>query len=73
MRVSIEIENIDELRRCNGIDDIELHEDTGHLQVGDLVFLTFLSGSNLRRSIPWPRLATPTARPECSVYEPMPW
>ncbi len=75
MRVSIEIENIDELRRCNGIDDIELHKDIGHLRVGDHVFLTFLSGSNLRAILQVRitricagqfrgRLATPTARPE---------
>lgn len=43
MRVCIEIENIDELRRCHGIDDIELHEDISRLRVGDHVFLTFLS------------------------------
>lgn len=52
MRVSIEIENIDELRRCNGIDDIELHEEIDRLRVGDRVLLTFLSGTNLRTTLP---------------------
>jgi hypothetical protein len=75
MRVSIEIENIDELRRCNGIDDIELHEDIGRLRVGGLVFLTFLSSSDVRATLQVRitriragqfrgRLATPIARPE---------
>src|SRR5579875_4060383 len=52
MRASIEIENIDELRLCNGIDDIELHEEIKHLRVGDHVLLTFLSGANLRTTLP---------------------
>jgi hypothetical protein len=75
MRVSIEIENIDELRRCNGIDDIELHEEIDRLQIGDHVLLTFLSGTNLRATLPVRitricsgqfrgRLAAPVARPE---------
>jgi hypothetical protein len=51
MRVSIQIENIDELRRCNGIDDIELHDEIGRLRVGDHVLLTFLSGTNLRTTL----------------------
>jgi hypothetical protein len=48
---SIEIENIDEMRRREGIDDIELHEDIGKLQVGDHVRLTFLSGTSLRQML----------------------
>lgn len=52
MRVSIQIENIDELRRCNGIDDIELHEEIDRLRVGDHVLLTFFSGTNLRATLP---------------------
>jgi hypothetical protein len=75
MRVSIQIENIDELRRCNGIDDIELHGKIDRLQVGDHVLLTFLSGSNLRATLPVcitriragrfrGRLAARPARPE---------
>jgi hypothetical protein len=75
MRVSIEIENIDAVRRCHGIDDIELHEEIDRLRVGDHVLLTFLSGTNLRTTLPVRitcirarqfrgRLAAPIARPE---------
>ncbi|HEY7154802.1 MAG TPA: hypothetical protein VH575_12645 [Gemmataceae bacterium] len=49
---AIEIENIDDLRRCEGIDDVELHEDIGRLRVGDYVLLTFLSGTSLRETLP---------------------
>jgi len=48
---SIEIENIDELRQREGIDDIELHEGIGRLQVGDHVRLTFLCGASLRETL----------------------
>src|SRR5262249_38237968 len=75
MRVAIKIENIDELRRCNGIDDIELHAQIDRLRVGDHFLLTFLAGSNLRTTLPVRitriragrfrgRLAAPIARPE---------
>ncbi|MHB1421921.1 MAG: hypothetical protein ACYC3I_01750 [Gemmataceae bacterium] len=75
MQAVIEIENIDELRRHEGIDDVELHEDIGRLQVGDCVRLTFLSGTNMRETLPVRitriqagqfrgRLAGPIARPE---------
>jgi hypothetical protein len=75
MHVSIQIENIDELRRCNGIEDIELHGEIDRLRVGDHVLLTFLSGSNLRATLPVRitciragrfrgRLAARPARPE---------
>ena len=75
MPVSIEIENIDELRRCHGIDDIELHEEIDRLRVGGHVLLTFLSGTNLRTTLPVRitrihagrfrgRLIAPMARPE---------
>jgi hypothetical protein len=71
----IEIENIDELRRQEGIDDVELHADIGRLRVGDHVRLTFLSGVNLRETLPVRitsiqgrlfrgRLARPPAHPE---------
>lgn len=52
MLAAIDIENIDELRRREGIDDVELHEDIGRLRVGDHVLLTFLSGTNLRATLP---------------------
>ncbi len=49
--VAIEIENIDELRLREGIDDVELHEDIGRLRVGDHVRLTFVSGASLRETL----------------------
>ena len=52
MIVAIEIENIDELRRREGIDDVELHEDINRLRVGDHVRLTFLAGATLRETLP---------------------
>lgn len=75
MRVSLSIENIDELRRCHGIEDIELHEEIDRLKVGDHVLLTFLSATNQRTTLPVRitrirarrfrgRLAAPIARPE---------
>lgn len=42
MRHAVEIENIDELRRREGIDDVELREEIRTLHVGDSVLLTFL-------------------------------
>ncbi|HTU20511.1 MAG TPA: hypothetical protein VMG10_20790 [Gemmataceae bacterium] len=52
MNVVIEIENIDEIRRSEGIDDVELHEDIRRLRVGDHVHLTFLAGATLRETLP---------------------
>jgi hypothetical protein len=51
MVATIEIENIDELRQREGIDDVELHDDIRRLRVGDHVRLTFLSGVNLRETL----------------------
>jgi hypothetical protein len=48
---SIMIENIEEMRQREGIDDVELHEEIGGLQVGDHVRLTFLSGGSLRKTL----------------------
>jgi hypothetical protein len=42
----VEIENIDELRRRQGIDDLELRKAIHRLQVGDHVRLTFLIGNS---------------------------
>src|SRR5947199_294575 len=39
----IRIENIEEMRRSNGIEDVELQEQISRLTVGDLVKLTFVS------------------------------
>ena len=44
MRKAVEIENIDEMRRRLGIDDVELHEQIRELAAGDFVKLTFLIG-----------------------------
>jgi hypothetical protein len=46
MRHPLEIENIDDLRRREGIDDAELREDVRRLRVGDHVKLTFLNPAN---------------------------
>ncbi len=46
----VEIENIEEMRRQAGIDDIELREDIRQLQVGDCVKLTFMTDSDRLRS-----------------------
>ena len=45
MKHPIEIENIEGLRRREGIDDTELREEVRRLQVGDLVLLTFRIGT----------------------------
>lgn len=71
----VTIEDIDELRLREGIDDVELHEAIGQLRVGDYVRLTFLHGAILRETLPVRitciragkfrgRLAGPVARPE---------
>jgi hypothetical protein len=46
MRNPAEIENIEELRRRQGIDDDELRQEIERLEVGDTVKLTFLFGRN---------------------------
>jgi hypothetical protein len=43
MLKQIEIENIEEMRRQQGIDDVELAEAIRRLKVGDVVRLTFLT------------------------------
>ena len=84
MIVAIEIENMDELRRCEGIDDVELHEDIGRLRVGDHVRLTFLAGAAFARrcrctSAAFARAnsaADSSARSlgrNCSGFAPTPW
>jgi hypothetical protein len=45
MRHTLEIENIEDLRWKEGIDDVELRAEIGGLQVGDCVKLTFLTGT----------------------------
>jgi len=41
---TVTLENIEELRRQNGIDDVELREGIHRLRAGDFVNLTFLTG-----------------------------
>lgn len=45
MRNPIEIEDIETLRRREGIEDVELREEIRDLKVGDCVLLTFLVGA----------------------------
>jgi hypothetical protein len=45
MRPAVVIENIEEMRRREGIDDVELREAIRALRVGDLVRLTLLTGT----------------------------
>jgi hypothetical protein len=45
MRNPIEIENIEALRREQGIDDVELHQEIRGLRVGDNVKLTVATGT----------------------------
>jgi hypothetical protein len=44
MRQLVEIENIEALRRRQGIEDVELREEIRGLRAGDCVRLTLLSG-----------------------------
>lgn len=43
MHDPIEIENIEEMRRQQGIEDVELAEEIRRLRVGDVIKLTFLT------------------------------
>ncbi len=45
MRKPVTIEDIEDLRRQQGITDVELREEIQELQVGDLVKLTLLTGT----------------------------
>ncbi len=45
MRNPVQIENIEEMRRREGIDDVELRKEVRGLAVGDLVNLTLLPGT----------------------------
>lgn len=44
MRNPLHIENIEEMRRQQGIEDIELHEDIDQLRPGDFVKVTLVNG-----------------------------
>jgi hypothetical protein len=45
MANTIELENIEEMRRQEGIDDIELRQEIHRLEIGDLVKLTLLASN----------------------------
>jgi hypothetical protein len=45
MRKLVEIENIEQIRRQEGIEDVELQEEIRALAIGDLVRLTLLVGT----------------------------
>jgi hypothetical protein len=45
MRSTVAIENIEEMRRREGIEDVGLREEIDGLRVGDFVKLTFLTGT----------------------------
>jgi len=44
MRQLIEIEDIEYLRRSNGIEDVKLQQEIARLRAGSVVKLTFLAG-----------------------------
>jgi hypothetical protein len=46
MSSRIAIENIEEIRRREGIDDVELRQEIRGLTAGDLVRLSLLTGAN---------------------------
>jgi hypothetical protein len=45
LQPSVEIENIEHMRRCQGIDDERLHREVARLQEGDIVRLTLRVGA----------------------------
>lgn len=51
MRNIVEIENIEEMRRQEGIDDVELRLEIRNLRVGAIVKLTFLTSSKCRETL----------------------
>lgn len=52
MRDPVEIENIEALRRQEGIEDVELGEAIRGLRVGDFVQLTLLAGLKSSETLP---------------------
>jgi hypothetical protein len=46
MRNPVEIENIEAMRRREGIDDVELRKGIRNLRTGDLVKVTLVTGPN---------------------------
>ena len=51
MSTSVEIENIEEMRRREGIDDVELREGIRGLRVGDFARLTLRAGAKAAETV----------------------
>jgi hypothetical protein len=51
MRNAVEIQDIEEMRRKEGIDDVELRKDIRRLRAGDSVNLTLLTESGLAETL----------------------
>jgi hypothetical protein len=45
MRKLLEVENIEEIRHAEGIDDVELRKEIGGLHAGDIIKLTLRAGT----------------------------
>jgi hypothetical protein len=52
MRSTDEIENIEEMRRQQGIEDIELQNEVRALRTGDVVKLTLISANGSSETLP---------------------
>jgi hypothetical protein len=52
MRIAVEIEDIEQRRLRAGIDDVELRSEIRRLRVGDVVYLTFLTGPTSSEMLP---------------------
>ncbi len=46
--INVEIENIEQMRYCAGIDDVALREEIRRLHIGDFVNLTFVADTRSR-------------------------
>jgi hypothetical protein len=48
---SVEIENIEQLRRQEGIDDVELRDEIRRLHPGNMVKISLVTGPNTRETL----------------------
>jgi hypothetical protein len=51
MKNTVEIENIEDMRLRQGINDVELREEVRRLRAGDFVKLTFLTGTSAYETV----------------------
>ena len=51
MTDNVLIENIEAMRRLQGIDDVELHDEIRGLAIGDVVCLTLLAGERSAETV----------------------